>query len=103
MSDPIATIRQAYLYIAAYERRILDSVDVVDEAVREAGFERKRPHRWSPIYSGFPARAYAPELPVWNNLPNFAMRYQWLVGEPNTAGNRWILMDHVADTAAERR
>lgn len=103
MTDPLATIRRAYRYIAAYERRVLDAVDAVDEELRELGFERKKPHRWSPLYNSFPSRTYAPEHWVWDNLPNYAMRYQWISGAPNAVGSRWTLLDHVADTAFELR
>ncbi|HBQ12816.1 MAG: hypothetical protein RLP09_26385 [Sandaracinaceae bacterium] len=103
MTDPLTQIRRAYRYIAAYERRVLDAIDVLDEAVRELGFERNRPYRWMPLYSAFPSRSYAPESWVWDGLPNYAMRYQWREGEPNTPGSRWVLADHVADTSFESR
>ena len=103
MNDPLETIRRAYRYVVAYERRILDAVDVVDEALRKYDFEQHTPYRWLPIYNSFPSRKFAPESWAWDNFPNYAMRYRWISGEPNALGSRWVLLDHIADTAYERR
>lgn len=99
----LATIRRAYRYVVAYERRILDAVDRVDETAQEAGFERNTPHRWRPLYRDFPSRAWAPDQWAWNNVPIFACRYEWLRGTPNTLGNRYLLLDHIADSAFESK
>lgn len=100
-SDPLATIRQAYRYVVAYERRVLDAIDNVDQALQEAGFVRDTPYRWQPLYTSFPSRAWAPDHWAWDHVPNYACRYVWLAGEKNAAGSRAVLLDHVADTAFE--
>ena len=42
MSDPnvLETIRQAYRYIVAYERRVIDAIAAVDTELRSRQFER---------------------------------------------------------------
>jgi hypothetical protein len=103
MSEPdvLETIRRAYRYIVAYERRMLDTVRMVDEVVLAAGLERRVPYRWDTLYREFPSRTFAPDRWAWDGIPNYACRYQWLAGTANTAGNRWVLLDHVADTTFE--
>ncbi len=101
-TEVLANIRRAYRYVVAYERRVLDAVDIVDEVLRGSGFDRANPHR-TPLYNSFPTKGYAPQHWTWDNVPNYACRYQWNTGEPNAAGNRWVLVDHIADTAFERR
>lgn len=101
--NQLATIRRAYRYVVAYERRILDAIARTDEAARDAGFERKTPHRWWPLYSGFPSRDFAPDRSAWDQLPLYGARFQWDQGENNAAGSRHLLVDHVADTSYEAR
>jgi hypothetical protein len=100
--EVLANIRRAYRYVVAYERRVLDTIDVFDEALRARSFERASPHR-TPLHTSFPKKDYAPEHWTWDNVPNYACRYQWRSGEANTAGSCWVLLDHVADTSFEQR
>jgi hypothetical protein len=100
MTD-LATIRRAYRYVVAYERRILDVVSRVDDALLAAEFERKTPHRWYPLYTSFPSRDWPLEHWVWDRVPGYACRFEWLRGQPNRPGTRYVLADHVADTAFE--
>lgn len=97
--DVLDTIRRAYRYVVAYERRVLDSISAVDQALLERGFdgERKR----EPLYTSFPSRRHSLEHWAWDNVPTYACRYSWCSGQPNTEGNRWVLVDHVADSAFE--
>lgn len=102
MND-LATIRRAYRYVVAYERRILDAFASIDEVVRDAGFVRNTPHRWHPVHRAFPSRDWPTERWAWDNVPLYAARFTWLAGEPNTAGTRYVLVDHVADTSFEEK
>ena len=101
--NELATIRRAYRYVVAYERRILDAMAAIDDTVQRAGFERSKPHRWAPIYQAFPSRDWAPDHWAWDHVPIYACRFEWLIGDKNTAGNRFVLVDHIADTAYERK
>lgn len=99
MTD-LATIRRAYRYVVAYERRVLDAITNVDKTVREAGFI---PHRWWPLYRAFPSHNWAPDRWAWDHIPCYAFRVKWHIGASNTAGNKYVLVDHVADTAFEQK
>lgn len=97
----LETIRQAYRYIVAYERRVLDAIGSVDEALLGRGFEREKSE---PLYTSWPRRSKVLDPHwAWDEVPNYARRFPWRFGEPNTAGVRWVFVDHVADTAFEAR
>jgi len=102
MSD-LATIRRAYRYVVAYERRVLDTITQIDESVREGGFERVKPHGWSPLYRAFPSKSWSADSWAWDNVPNYICRYSWERGEQNTVGAIRVLVDHVADSAFEAK
>jgi hypothetical protein len=102
MTD-LSTIRRAYRYVVAYERRILDMMARIDVAVLEAGFERRVPHRWYPLYRAFPSRDWPADSWAWDNVPLYVSRFQWISGAPNQPGTRYVIVDHIADTAFEER
>lgn len=101
--NELETIRRAYRYVVAYERRVLDAITRIDDAVTDAGFERNLPHRWWPLYRAFPSRDWAAARWAWDHVPCYAFRYQWNAGNENAAGTRWVLVDHIADTAFEEK
>lgn len=101
--NELATIRRAYRYVVAYERRMLDAFARIDEAVRDAGFVRDTPYRWRPMYRSFPSRDWPADRWAWDHVPLYAARLVWIAGEKNTAGSRYVLVDHVADTAFEAK
>ncbi len=99
----LATIRRAYRYIVAYERRVLDAISQIDEVARDADFERNQPQRWWPLYRNATSRDWAPDKSAWNSIPVYACRYRWMSGEHNVIGTRYLLLDHVADTDFEQQ
>lgn len=101
--NELATIRRAYRYVVAYERRILDALTRVDEAVSGLGFVRRTPHRWWPLYTSFPSRDWPAKSWAWDHVPCYAARFQWTNGDDNAAGTRYLLVDHIADTAFEAK
>lgn len=103
MSGPnvLETIRQAYRYIVAYERRVIDAIAAVDTELRSRQFERYG--RSVSLHTEWPSRSKALEKWAWDNVPNYARRFQWTSGKPNAAGNRWVVLDHIADTSFENR
>lgn len=101
--NQLETIRRAYRYVVAYERRILDTISRIDSVIHEAGFERWMPERWTPLYRAFPSRSWSPDRWAWDNVPCYAVRYKWVKGAANTAGTRYVLVDHIADTAFEKK
>ena len=99
----LAEVRRAYRSIVAYERRVLEAVGRVDDLVREAGFERRALGRGGPAERGSPGREWPGTKWAWDHVPLFAARFQWLAGGENAAGSRYVVVDHVADTAYERK
>ncbi len=99
--DVLATVRRAYRYVVAYERRVLDAIARVDDVLRDRGFE---PEKYAyPIHTEAPTKRQVLTNWAWNAVPNYARRFKWLFGEENAAGSCWVLVDHVADTAFEKR
>lgn len=99
--NELATIRRAYRYVTAYERRVLDAFEHVDAVAKGAGYSRNMPYRWQPLGRNLPSRDWAPEHSSWDFIPLYAARFQWLRGEPNKPGSRFLCVDHIADTAFE--
>lgn len=100
----LSAVRDAYRYVVAYQRRVLDGISAVDEVLAAHGFERNTRgdrYKWVPLYTAFPSRDWAPDKWAWDHVPSFACRYVWNYGEANTAGSRHVLVDHIADTAFE--
>lgn len=97
----LATIRQAYRYVAAYERRVLDSLAELDRHLSPLGFEFKE---WGSLKRPFPKRGqFSPRKWAWDNLVFYNVRLQWTHGGRygNEAGNIYLFVDHVADTGFE--
>ena len=100
--DVLSTVRQAYRYVVAYERRLLDAMIRVDKAVgNECGYQfQKR----SPTLTSAPKSRLNADDWAWDNHTLFATQFLWARGEfENVAGSSWLLIDHVADTAFEER
>lgn len=99
--DHLATVRQAYRYVVAYERRVLDALTVVHEEVERLGFAFGH---WEPMATAFPKRnRFKGNDWAWNHVPLSNAQFEWAHGgrSGNAAGNVWLLVDHVADTGFE--
>lgn len=99
--NELETIRRAYRYVVAYERRVIDSIALVDEALRGRAFERYGKSR--SLHTEWPSRSKVLDKWAWDNVPNYARRFEWRRGEENTAGSCFVIVDHVADTSFENR
>ncbi|MBN2194924.1 MAG: hypothetical protein JW751_19055 [Polyangiaceae bacterium] len=94
------TIRTAYRYVTAYQRRVLDIVGLLDDSLGEIGFGYQQ---WATESSG----AVEKRLPLdgwsWDFLPLMDFRVRWSKDSPeeNKAGAAWLWLRHVADTGLE--
>jgi len=101
MNATLATVRTAYRYVVAYERRVLDGAAAIREAIVELDYQFEG---WSPLRRAFPSRNNFPaDRWAWDNIPMYAVRFRWNRGgrKENQGGNSWFFLDHVADTAFE--
>jgi hypothetical protein len=99
--DHLATVRQAYRYVVAYERRVLDAITVVHEAVETLGFEFGG---WASRLTTFPKKTrFTGHDWAWDNHPLYNAQLRWALGGRlgNAAGNVWLFVEHVADTGFE--
>lgn len=100
--DGLESIRTAYRYVAAYQRRLLDIVGTLDDALDEIGVGFRK---WSQddVRQGndrIPSEGWGSDL-----LPLAYIRLRWSAdrAEENKAGAAWFWMQHVADTMVESR
>lgn len=101
-NDFASNIRQAHRLIAAYERRVLDTMAFVGDRLRQYGFW---PRGWSLAQHAPPPQAKNSDWMnrwVWDYLPLGDVQGWWMRGsEERVAGTMHVLVEHVVDTAIE--
>src|SRR5437868_5646569 len=100
--DPLATVRSAHRYVAAYTRRVLDAAAAFGQAVGELGFNYEG---GDPLFYKFPRPKFVFTSWAWDFLPMYSVRLGWSRNgiNANVADNAVVLLDHIADTGFESR
>lgn len=109
-NSDLVTIRTAYRYVVAYERRVRDALRLLNEALAGIDFNF---WAWSPAleFAEVPQARRMPQpdtfvggRSAWDNVPFYLSYHWWFRGvdeEDNRAGNAWMWVEHVADTGFE--
>ena len=96
--EALATVRQAYQYVAQYQQRVLDAFDMVNAELTRAGFVL-----WQ--WDSFPGYRKGTERPFdlgarhW--LPLVDLEGTWAHGakqESDNGSGTYVIVRHVADT-----
>ena len=97
-----STIRKAYRYVTAYQRRLLDGLAKVHESLDP----RFSFHGWDSIYHNRPCGRGSQPFDgkwAWDFVPLYDSVFEWRLwtDEPNRAGNVFVFVEHVADSVFE--
>ena len=99
----LTDVRRAYRLVHAYQRRMLDLLQKVDEILAEGGLEFVR---WDPLSYARPCRSGTPVFRrgqwAWDLLPGYRFHCQWEAGPTDITGSRKVSVQPVADTGFEK-